>query len=261
MHVGAYAPRPACAPNPRLTYLQASLGPPPTSPRPACLQIHPRGVQLQLLPASAPEGAPPLVSVGLSGAGHRRRMLTIALDIMLLLLLRSRRVCRWHSLLSNPCSPRCLWCCAGGHPGHVQPGILPAQVAPRLVETQARAGWVGARQGGMGASPVLVRHAAAARAAAVLQGMRPRAVEAHAFASPSASSPSHHPLTGRSQELYTVASSTGASSSGQRAEAAVAGADAHSVRACAQRARLRCASAVAAPAVLHVRWQHRCASG
>ncbi|EFN52002.1 hypothetical protein CHLNCDRAFT_59065 [Chlorella variabilis] len=34
---------------------------------------------------------------------------------------------------------------------------------------------------------------------------------------------------GRSQELYSVASSTGASSSGQRAEAAVAGADAHQV--------------------------------
>ena len=42
--------------------------------------------------------------------------------------------------------------------------------------------------------------------------------------------PMHHPRAGRSQELYTVASSTGASSSGQKAEAAVAGADAHQVR-------------------------------
>ncbi len=37
-------------------------------------------------------------------------------------------------------------------------------------------------------------------------------------------------LPGRSQDLYTVASSTGASSSGSKAEAAVAGADAHQVR-------------------------------
>lgn len=46
---------------------------------------------------------------------------------------------------------------------------------------------------------------------------------------------------GRSQELYTIASSTGASSTGQRAEAAVAGADAHQVRPAALGIAIPCA--------------------
>jgi hypothetical protein len=44
------------------------------------------------------------------------------------------------------------------------------------------------------------------------------------------------PPAGRSRELYSVASSTGASSSGQRAEAAVAGADSHQVCPCCRHA-------------------------